>query len=248
MTSAVDGLKQRFMAMSQPDADGVYRNGAAKRKARTDLAMGNLTQLWNEVCEAVSFDVPATGNIENNRYLTVRHRAEELLADLDTVRNRQKYANQRIRIFVTTHKNVSTFNSAIMQPVQVGLHNGSYRFPWAFHDDEGENISNRNPRYCELTTQYWAWKNIDADYYGFCHYRRYFDFSETVHEENAFGEIMDDYISVKTAKEYGLDDDNIARVVRQYDVITTPFGDLDEIIDSLIAADQAAKLAKMNEN
>ena len=61
MPSAVDGLKQRFMAMSQPDADGVYRNGAAKRKARTDLAMGNLTQLWNEACEAVSFDVPATG-------------------------------------------------------------------------------------------------------------------------------------------------------------------------------------------
>ena len=61
MTSAVDGLKQRFMAMSQPDADGVYRNGAAKRKARTDLAMGNLTQLWNEACEAVSFDAPATG-------------------------------------------------------------------------------------------------------------------------------------------------------------------------------------------
>ena len=61
MTSAVDGLKQRFMAMSQPDADGVYRNGAAKRKARTELAMGNLTQLWNEACEAVSFDVPATG-------------------------------------------------------------------------------------------------------------------------------------------------------------------------------------------
>lgn len=49
------------MAMSQPDADGVYRNGAAKRKARTELAMGNLTQLWNEACEAVSFDVPATG-------------------------------------------------------------------------------------------------------------------------------------------------------------------------------------------
>ena len=61
MASAVDGLKQRFMAMSQPDADGVYRNGAAKRKARTELAMGNLTQLWNEACEAVSFDVPATG-------------------------------------------------------------------------------------------------------------------------------------------------------------------------------------------
>ena len=59
MTSAVDGLKQRFMAMSQPDADGVYRDGAAKRKARTDLAMACLKQLWQEALDAVSFEVPA---------------------------------------------------------------------------------------------------------------------------------------------------------------------------------------------
>lgn len=141
----------------------------------------------------------------------------------------QNYDKQNIRIFVTAHKNVDRFDSDIMQPVQVGPKNE--RFPWAFHDDEGENIADLNPRYCELTTQYWAWKNINADYYGFCHYRRYFDFSETVHEENAFGEIMDDYIDVKAAKEYGLDDNNIAHVVKQYDVITTPFGDLDEIIN-----------------
>lgn len=141
----------------------------------------------------------------------------------------QNYDKQNIRIFVTAHKNVDRFDSDIMQPVQVGPKNE--RFPWAFHDDEGENIADLNPRYCELTTQYWAWKNINADYYGFCHYRRYFDFSETVHEENAFGGIMDDYIDAKAAKEYGLDDNNIAHVVKQYDVITTPFGDLDEIIN-----------------
>ena len=141
----------------------------------------------------------------------------------------QNYDKQDIRIFVTAHKNVDRFGSAIMQPVQVGPKNE--RFPWAFHDDEGENIANLNPRYCELTTQYWAWKNINADYYGFCHYRRYFDFSETAHEENAFGEIMDDYIDAKAEKKYGLDDENIARVVKQYDVITTPFGNLDVIIN-----------------
>lgn len=61
MTSAVDGLKQRFMAMSQPDDDGVYRNGAAKRKARTELALTCLTQLWDEACKGVGFDMPSSG-------------------------------------------------------------------------------------------------------------------------------------------------------------------------------------------
>nr|WP_205832070.1 nucleotidyltransferase domain-containing protein [Bifidobacterium sp. DSM 109958] len=49
------------MAMSQPDADGIYRDGAAKRRARTELAMACLTKLWGEACEAVPFDVPAQG-------------------------------------------------------------------------------------------------------------------------------------------------------------------------------------------
>ena len=39
------------MDMSQPDDDGVYRNGATKRKARTELAMQCLTELWNAACK-----------------------------------------------------------------------------------------------------------------------------------------------------------------------------------------------------
>lgn len=61
MTSAVDQLKTRFMDLSQPDSDGIYRNGAAKRKARTELAIGALRQLWSEATAGVSFDVPSSG-------------------------------------------------------------------------------------------------------------------------------------------------------------------------------------------
>lgn len=61
MTAAVDDLKGRMLALSEPDEDGVYRDGTAKRKARTALAFDALAALWNEACAAVPFDVPTEG-------------------------------------------------------------------------------------------------------------------------------------------------------------------------------------------
>ena len=81
-----------------------------------------------------------------------------------------------IKIFVSAHKQATFPEGNSIVPVQVGAANAVTRFTDTLHDDEGVNISAENPRYCELTAQYWAWKNEDADYYGFCHYRIMFAF------------------------------------------------------------------------
>ncbi len=131
-----------------------------------------------------------------------------------------------IQIFVATHKEVDFFESEIIKPIQVGTINAQKRFDGMLSDAEGENISELNPMYCELTAQYWAWKNIDVDYYGFCHYRRYFNLSDASYIENAYGEIIDDFINAESQTKYGLTDSNIREVVKDYDLLITEVKDI----------------------
>lgn len=81
--------------------------------------------------------------------------------------------NDKITIFVSCHKYFPIPRNSLLAPIQVGAALTETRFPSFLTDDIGDNISNKNRSYCELTAQYWAWKNYEANYYGFFHYRRF---------------------------------------------------------------------------
>ena len=101
-----------------------------------------------------------------------------------------------IKIFIATHKPCQLPEQPCYYPIQVGAQGKdpisysqvgiSERTGDIIRDDCGENISQKNPYYCELTATYYIWKNITADVVGLCHYRRYFAFDK----QNAIKELF----------------------------------------------------------
>ena len=78
-----------------------------------------------------------------------------------------------IKLLVAMHKAYRLPENALYYPIQVGgIHIPGMEK--ALRDNTGENISDKNKSYCELTALYWGWKNLPADYLGLVHYRRYF--------------------------------------------------------------------------
>lgn len=77
-----------------------------------------------------------------------------------------------VKIIVATHKKYQMPDDPMYIPLQVGAE-GKTDLGYV-RDNTGENISVKNPSFCELTGLYWAWKNLQADYIGLVHYRRHF--------------------------------------------------------------------------
>lgn len=132
----------------------------------------------------------------------------------------KKYDSQPdIKIFVACHKPSYVADNVYLYPIQVGAALAKARLDM-LHDDEGENISDKNKSYCELTAQYWAWKNIEADYYGFFHYRRYFVFDPAVECNDDWGNVVFDRITPEALDQMKLQPEIMRKMIQQYDAIT----------------------------
>ena len=78
-----------------------------------------------------------------------------------------------VRVIVCAHKAYRMPEDPMYVPLHVGRAGKDLDLGFR-GDDTGENISEKNPAWCELTGLYWAWRNLDADYIGLAHYRRHF--------------------------------------------------------------------------
>ena len=124
----------------------------------------------------------------------------------------------KIEIFVLTHKEFELPQKEIYVPILNGssLHDDDFGY---LRDDSGDNISDLNKYYAEMTGEYWAWKNSDADIIGFCHYRRYFakNISLKILERNDIEEILNDYdIIMPNRVRMGMTNVDDIRTTRKY--------------------------------
>lgn len=131
------------------------------------------------------------------------------------------HLNPNIKIYVVCHKPSYVPENPYLYPIQVGSALSRNRLEGMLHDDEGDNISEKNKSYCELTAQYWAWKNDDADYYGFFHYRRYFSFDPSLNRDDGWGNIAYERINDDVIEEIQLMPDVMKSLITKYDAIFT---------------------------
>lgn len=76
-------------------------------------------------------------------------------------------------IYIITHKKFKQPNAEGYKTLLVGACRG-HILDNVIYDDWGDNISEKNENFCELTGMYWIWKNCSDEYKGIAHYRRFF--------------------------------------------------------------------------
>ena len=104
-----------------------------------------------------------------------------------------------VKIFAMTHKEFDVPNDSMYIPLHVG-HAGAKKDFGYMGDDTGDNISDLNCYYAELSGVYWVWKNYhEADYVGVCHYRRFLtDESGYAFTEKEYEDILSRYDIITT--------------------------------------------------
>lgn len=105
-----------------------------------------------------------------------------------------------VKIFTMAHKKFNPPRDKMYVPLQVGRATGTEL--GFLGDNTGDNISNLNCYYSELTGVYWIWKNFtETDYVGVCHYRRYLvNENDRAFTESEYMDILKNYDIITTKR------------------------------------------------
>ncbi len=149
------------------------------------------------------------------------------------VKRSRSNKDAKIKILVACHKPAEIVKSDLLIPIHVGAALSGVDMDIQ-GDNTGDNISARNRSYCEMTGIYWAWKNLDLDYYGLFHYRRYLSSSEPT----ANGKHAVTFSNIAAVNEASVfNDGDMRKLVGGYDAIVPmknsikDFCDYDSIYD-----------------
>ena len=127
-----------------------------------------------------------------------------------------------IKIFVSypIDKDHELINHSLYIPVRCGAMFDSRKNIKIAGDNTGVNISDKWMFYGDLTVLYWAWKNADLDFYGFCNFKKYFAFPFDKQHEDKYGNIICEYMDEKTINGLGLKaTKRICQEIVPYDIV-----------------------------
>lgn len=129
---------------------------------------------------------------------------------------------KNISLYISYHNKCDLIKTKFFKPIQVGTASRAVLFPQELNDASGENISIKNKSFCELTAQYWVWKNDRAsDYIGFCHYRRHFVFNpKNTKKADIYGVIPYEKIDKNYLDEIGYSDQSLEKYLNNVDIVT----------------------------
>ena len=163
----------------------------------------------------------------------------KIFNNINKILNSKKY--KKIKILVAYHKKDILFKSDILVPIHVGRNVAkeeskdgvindkdlNWLLSHMIGDNTGENISNINRQFCELTATYWAYRNYDKlgnpDYIGLMHYRTFFDLSNFSKKYN-----------IKKMYSYK----NINNILHKYDgVVSYPLNSLKDLCNEMLYED-----------
>lgn len=144
---------------------------------------------------------------------------------------------KNVKLLIAAHKPFAMpKDKELYMPIHVGAQG---KEPIGFTpDNTGNHISEKNAYFSELTGLYWAWQNLNCDYLGLVHYRRYFAKKRVSYKE---GMDMDRVILDQADVEQLLNQADVIVPARRKYYIETLYSHYDHTLDGM-HLDEARKI------